>query len=112
MTGKQEKMDPEAKKKMRQERLEERFEYERLQLRAGEKNGYEMIFPSPYNEELNVQYENFIKKANDIWDEFTTGKAKKKPVEPIEIHKKKVVEKKKQNGKKEGQQSVANKDRD
>lgn len=30
-------------------------------------------------EEKNAQYETFIKKANDIWDEFTTGKAKKKP---------------------------------
>lgn len=85
MTGKQEKMDPEVKKKLKQERLEERFEFERIQLRAGEKNGYEMIFPSMMDEALNAQYETFIKKANDIWDEFTTGKAKKKPVEPVEI---------------------------
>jgi len=44
-----------------------------------------MIFPSMMDEALNAQYETFIKKANDIWDEFTTGKAKKKPVEPVEI---------------------------
>jgi len=30
MTGKQEKMDPEVKKKLKQERLEERFEFERI----------------------------------------------------------------------------------
>jgi hypothetical protein len=37
-----------------------------------------LIFPSLYEEEKNVIYENYIKKANGIWDEFTTGKGKSK----------------------------------
>jgi hypothetical protein len=71
-----------------------------------------MIFPSPYDEELNAQYENFIKKANDIWDEFTTGKVKKKPVEPIEVQKKRIIEKKKQAAKKEQLKQVAKKEKE
>jgi hypothetical protein len=37
-----------------------------------------LIYPSLYEEEKNLVYENYIKRANDIWDEFTTGKGKKK----------------------------------
>lgn len=40
-----------------------------------------MIFPSE-NAELNEKYEQLLKKANNIWDEFTTGnKANKKKLE-------------------------------
>lgn len=34
-----------------------------------------------YEEEKNQQYEVYIKKANDIWDEFTTGSKGKKQKE-------------------------------
>ena len=50
-----------------------------------------MIFPSMMDESLNAQYEGFIKTANAIWDEFTTGKTKKKPEPVIEVQKKKKV---------------------
>jgi hypothetical protein len=39
--------------------------------------GYELIYPSK-NEEKNKQYEMFIQKANDLWDDFTTGGKSKK----------------------------------
>jgi hypothetical protein len=55
-----------------------------------------MIHPAPDNDELNAKYQTFIKKANDLWDEFTTGKGRKKPIpEPIEVQKRKVADKKK-----------------
>ena len=66
------------RKKNREARLNERFDFERQQLRCGSGNNYEIIFPSLYEEEKNQQYEVFIKKANDIWDEFTTGAKGKK----------------------------------
>jgi hypothetical protein len=51
-------------------------------MRCGSSNKFEIIFPRLYEEEKNLQYEVFIKKANDIWDEFTTGaKGKKKTAE-------------------------------
>ena len=51
-------------------------------MRCGSSNNYELIFPSLFEEEKNHQYEVFIKKANDIWDEFTTGaKGKKRAAE-------------------------------
>ena len=35
-----------------------------------------------YEEEKNEHYEMLLKKANEIWDEFTTGaKGKKKELE-------------------------------
>ena len=34
--------------------------------------GYERIFPCK-DEEMNQKYEGFIVKANELWDEFTTG---------------------------------------
>jgi hypothetical protein len=53
--------------------LKERFEYE-----AGRTGGYELIYPipgqSPEILEKNKLYESFIQKANDLWDEFTTGR--------------------------------------
>lgn len=50
-------------------------------MRCGSGNNYEIIFPSLYEEEKNQQYEVFIKKANDLWDEFTTGSKGKKQKE-------------------------------
>jgi hypothetical protein len=42
--------------------------------------GYTMIFPCK-NEARNKDYEAFIKKANDLWDDFTTGNKQKKAVD-------------------------------
>jgi len=35
--------------------------------------GWEMIFPCK-DAARNTVYEGFIRKANELWDEFTTGK--------------------------------------
>jgi hypothetical protein len=45
--------------------------------------GYELIFPSN-DETRNKDYENFIQKANDLWDDFTTGGKSKKAKEGLE----------------------------
>ena len=39
--------------------------------------GYELIYPSS-DKQTNAKYELQLKKANEIWDEFTTGKGKRK----------------------------------
>lgn len=39
--------------------------------------GYELIYPSS-DKQRNQKYELQIQKANEIWDEFTTGKGKRK----------------------------------
>ena len=72
LTGKQSKIDPEEKAKIREEKLQERFEYEKTR-----KGQFELILPWP-NEKRNELYSSFIVKANDLWDEFTTGNAKAK----------------------------------
>lgn len=71
LTGKQSKMDPEEKARIRAKNLKKRFAYE--EKRRGE---WELIYPWP-DEERNEVYGNFIKKAQEIWDEFTTGKGKR-----------------------------------
>lgn len=48
--------------------LNKRYKYESTRM-----GGYELIYPSS-SDELNQVYEMLINKANDIWDEFTTGK--------------------------------------
>ena len=51
-------------------------------MKSGSENRYELIFPSLYEEEKNEKYEIFLKKANEIWDEFTTvTKGKKRAAE-------------------------------
>lgn len=42
--------------------------------------GYELIFPCK-DQEKNKEYESFIQKANDLWDDFTTGGKSKKAKE-------------------------------
>lgn len=65
-------------------------------MRCGSGNGFELVFPSLYEEEKNQQYEEFIVKANAIWDEFTTGtKGKRKAAEIAEQERKLELEKKK-----------------
>ena len=74
-TGKTFKMGAEERERAREEKLQERFLYERMKLNEG--SGYELIYP-PKEEEMEEEYEAMLKKANDMWDEFTTGKSKKK----------------------------------
>lgn len=72
LTGKTTKVGGEDREKLRQEKLRERYEFERDRM-----GGYELIFPSS-DENRNKDYESFIQKANDLWDDFTTGgKAKR-----------------------------------
>ena len=78
LTGKLDKVDPETKKRLREERLGQRNERERQMLRSGAKNQYELIFPSTYEEEKNPRYQELLKRANELWDEFTTGAKGKK----------------------------------
>lgn len=66
-------MGPADKKRHREERLKERFDFEK-----GREGGYELIYPMPGDDERssegNRKYDMYIKKANDLWDEFTTGR--------------------------------------
>ena len=87
LTGKQDKVDPQVKKQLKEERLAERFKFENAQMRCGGSNKFDLIFPRLYEEEKNQQYEIFIKKANDIWDEFTTGAKGKKRAEELAAEK-------------------------
>lgn len=64
-------MNPEEREKIRAQRMKERIEFEKD--RTG---GYELIFPSE-DAEQNKLYESFVTKANELWDDFTTGKGKK-----------------------------------
>ncbi len=73
-TGKTSKVAAEDKERLRALKLKERAEFEKD--RTG---GYELIFPVPDNEDLNKTYEHFILKANELWDDFTTGNKSKKP---------------------------------
>ena len=66
-TGKIVKMEPEEKAKLRNQKLQERFDFE-----AKISNGYELIYPAK-DAEQNQKYDSFIKGANEIWDMFTTG---------------------------------------
>lgn len=71
LTGKTSKINPEDRDRIRAQRMKERIEFEKD--RTG---GYELIFPSD-DPEQNLLYQSFITKANDLWDDFTTGKGKK-----------------------------------
>lgn len=70
-TGKQEKSSYEEKEKLREQKLKERFDFEETWT-----GGYELIFPSKFPEKMK-KFESFLTKANNLWDEFTTGKLKK-----------------------------------
>ena len=47
--------------------------------RAG---GYELIYPNEEDPEVNKRYELFLQKANELWDDFTTG-SKHKPQKQV-----------------------------
>ena len=57
LTGKQPKMDPEVKAKIREEKLKTRFDWEEKR-----KGQWELIYPWP-EEQRNNDYGDFIKKA-------------------------------------------------
>jgi len=57
-------------------------------MKLNEGSGYELIYP-PKEEEMEEEYEAMLKKANDMWDEFTTGKSKKKQEDAKMLDKKK-----------------------
>lgn len=71
LTGKTTKLSNEERDRLKQEKLQKRFKFESTRMR-----GYELIYPSS-DPDKNFKYETMIKKANDIWDEFTTGKKHK-----------------------------------
>jgi hypothetical protein len=53
LTGKQDKIDPVEKKRLKEQRLAERFVFENAQMRCGSNNKFEIIFPRLYEEEKN-----------------------------------------------------------
>jgi len=70
MTGKVTRLTPEARSKLREEKLQERFAFEAKRMR-----GFELIYPSS-SQSKNQVYLRMLNKANEIWDEYTTGKQK------------------------------------
>jgi len=46
--------------------------------------GYELIYPSECPE-VNHRYELFIQKANELWDDFTTGSKGHKPQKQLVV---------------------------
>ena len=65
LTGKQEKVDPVQKKIEKEKRLNERFDFERQQLRCGSGNNYEIIYPSLYEEDKNKKAINMLNSQLD-----------------------------------------------
>lgn len=73
LTGKQSKLDTESKQQIKRKALLQRFKFE--ETRYG---GWKRIYPCE-DISRNTVYEGLICKANNLWDEFTTGnKAKNK----------------------------------
>jgi hypothetical protein len=70
LTGKVKKMEPEVRAALKEKKLKARFKFEEDRM-----GGYEMIYPSK-NADMQEEYESFIKRANELWDEFTTGNKK------------------------------------
>ena len=91
LTGKTQKISNEEKEKLKQERIKERSQFEETR-----RGGYELIYPSK-NEKRNKEYDTFIQKANDLWDEFTTGNKGKKLKEQQQLEKKTTIGPRNQN---------------
>lgn len=72
MTGKINRLGPQEKAELKGKKLAKRFKHEAKRL-----GGYEMIYPCA-NPVRNQQYDKMLVKANELWDEFTTGKPKNK----------------------------------
>ena len=46
--------------------------HERTVINEG--SGLELIFPNNYDDKKQAEYSLLLKRAQEIWDEFTTGK--------------------------------------
>ena len=46
-------------------------------MKINEGSGFELIYPPLGDDDLEAEYEAMLQKAQDIWDEFTTGKRDK-----------------------------------
>lgn len=57
---------------MRQQKLQERFQFESTQMK-----GYELIYPCP-DKVMNDKYDEMINKSQELWDEFYVGKNRRK----------------------------------
>ena len=55
--------------------MNERIEKEKELLKQD--NGYELIYPAKEAAD-NEKYEMLLKKANNLWDDFTTGNKNKR----------------------------------
>ena len=75
LTGKMTKMDPEQKARLKERKIREKVAHENKT-----HGNWELIYPWP-EEERNKTYGDFIVKAQEIWDEFTTGKGKRLTME-------------------------------
>ena len=67
-TGKHHKIEPEERARRRDEQLKARFAYEAK--RTGQ---WELIYPWP-EAARNSRYDGYVRKAQEIWDDFTTGR--------------------------------------
>ena len=76
LTGKTVKFTGQERQTQKQEKIEERILFERMQLNAG--SGYELIHPV-LDEEKQEEYDMLLRSAQKVWDDFTTGKKGKKP---------------------------------
>jgi hypothetical protein len=65
-------LNPAEKEALKRERLAERFKFESTRMR-----GYELIYPCS-DKARNAEFEVMLNKANELWDDFTTGKKKHK----------------------------------
>ena len=79
LKGKTIKLGNEEREARKQVLLEERFEFERQRINEG--SGYELIYPPLGDEEREAEFEGMQQKAQDIWDDFTTGKGKRRQEE-------------------------------
>lgn len=73
-------MNGEARARKRDELLQKRFAFEMKR-----KGGWELVHPAP-EEERQEEYSTMLKIANEIWDEFTTGKSKKESMADKRAH--------------------------
>lgn len=69
-TGKTQKFTPQQREQLKQEKLAERYKFESTRMR-----GYELLYPCT-DKNLKVEYEMYLKKSQEIWDDFFIGKNK------------------------------------
>lgn len=75
--GKSVKLFGAERDKLKEEKVEERVLYERMKLNEG--SGFELIHPV-LDEDKQLEYDMLIKNSQRIFDDFTTGKNKKKDI--------------------------------